>query len=325
MYSLRSFGGVLLAGPDGRPLAGPAVQRRRLALLALMACSPHAAQSREKLASCLWPVLPTPRALHRLADAVFVLRQTLGGDAIRGRGADLMLDQELVRSDVAEFLAAQKADDHARMVELYGGPFLDGFFVNAAPEFERWVDTQRDRFARAFLDALRRLADLAERGGDPVAAAGWWRAAAAHDRYSGATVLRLMDALAAAGDPHAALREAEAYALRLEEELGLPPDPRVAERSGRLRADLTRRVSPEPGPVDARVPEADSPARGEAGLLYLKGRYFTVCHTGAPALPLRPAAGCGGTRFRRGGPTRFRLRDGSPLACLEPCRRTALR
>jgi transposase len=44
---------------------------------------------------------------------------------------------------------------------VYGGPLLDGFYVADAPEFERWVEGERDRLGRAYARALERLAEAA--------------------------------------------------------------------------------------------------------------------------------------------------------------------
>jgi hypothetical protein len=35
------------------------------------------------------------------------------------------------------------------------GPFLDGVFISDAPEFERWPESERSRFARIFFVVAR--------------------------------------------------------------------------------------------------------------------------------------------------------------------------
>ena len=52
MFRLRTFGGAALFD-DGRPLDGPAVQRRRIALLALLAVAGEGGMSRDKLLAFL--------------------------------------------------------------------------------------------------------------------------------------------------------------------------------------------------------------------------------------------------------------------------------
>jgi DNA-binding SARP family transcriptional activator len=55
IFCLRLFGSPSLPGEDGALLSGPAVQRHRLALLALLALSPGHCASRDKLMGYLWP------------------------------------------------------------------------------------------------------------------------------------------------------------------------------------------------------------------------------------------------------------------------------
>jgi DNA-binding SARP family transcriptional activator len=49
---------------------------------------------------------------------------------------------------------------------LYGGPFLEGFYVTGTPEFERWTSQERQRLCDRCAQALERLAFAAEKGAD---------------------------------------------------------------------------------------------------------------------------------------------------------------
>jgi DNA-binding SARP family transcriptional activator len=77
MFSLKLFGVVSLAGDNG-PLTGPATQRRRLALLALIAAGPEAGTGRDRIASLLWPDTDSDQARRYLADSLYALRRALG-------------------------------------------------------------------------------------------------------------------------------------------------------------------------------------------------------------------------------------------------------
>jgi len=83
-----------------------AVQQRRLALLALIAASPGQSISRDRLLGLLWPERDEHSARHLLADSLYVLRRTLGDDAIVASGESLRLSPDLVWSDVVEFRTA---------------------------------------------------------------------------------------------------------------------------------------------------------------------------------------------------------------------------
>ena len=63
MFSLRLLGGAMIEGPEG-PLGGRASQRRRLALLSLLARGRDRPVSRDKLLGLLWPETDSDRARH---------------------------------------------------------------------------------------------------------------------------------------------------------------------------------------------------------------------------------------------------------------------
>src|SRR5262245_12674261 len=181
---LLLFGGATLEGDRG-PIAGRSAQRRRLALLALLAVS-RRGLSRDKLIGYLWEESEMEKARRLLSESVYVIRKSLGEDALLANGDDLRLSPTVVWSDVAEFGDALQAGDDRRAAELYAGPLLDGFFISEATEFEQWLDRERDRLAREYGSALARLAESAERNGDYGEAVDWWRKASSHDPYGSA-------------------------------------------------------------------------------------------------------------------------------------------
>jgi DNA-binding SARP family transcriptional activator len=141
MLTLRTLGGVSLSDESG-PLAGAMIQPRRLALLAVLATAGTRGVSRDKVAALLWPESGAERARHALAQWLFLTRRDLGEDTVTGAG-ELRLNAGRVASDVAEFDEAVDRKAHERAAALYAGPFLDGFFLSNAPEFEHWVDAER--------------------------------------------------------------------------------------------------------------------------------------------------------------------------------------
>ncbi len=176
MLSLRLFGVVSLTS-SGQPVVGPAAQRRRLALLAILASASDDGVSREKLIWYLWPDVDSKQGRHFLADSVYALRKALGQESIVAIGDNLRLSCEIVESDVAEFRRALARGDNEAAVALYTGPFLDGFFVSDASEFEPWAEAERAMLARKYAGALELLARRHEAAADPAGAALWWRGA----------------------------------------------------------------------------------------------------------------------------------------------------
>lgn len=233
---LRLLGGASLEADSG-PVTGPAAHRHRLALLALLAASPSRGRSRETLLALLWPERDAGHARKLLNQSVYVLRRALGEEAILSAGEELRLDAGRVRCDVVAFEEALAAGERERAVALYSGPFLDGFHLDGALEFERWQERARARLADARAAALEELAAEAESQGDRREATRWWKLRAAQDPYDARVALRLVQALARGGNLAAALREADRYRDRLREELEIEPPEEMDALVERLRAD----------------------------------------------------------------------------------------
>lgn len=234
MLRLRTLGGAAVEGETG-PIGGAAAQRKSLALLALLALAGDRGVSRDKLLAYLWPEIDPDRAGHRLTQALYALRRHLQVGALFLGSAELRLNAELIGSDAAEFVAARRAGELDRAVALYGGPFLDGFFLSGAPEFERWVDNQRAGFARDYAEALETLAAEAVARGDLRQAAQWWRRLADLDPLSSRATVHLMSALAAAGNRADAIERARAYQELVKRELDAAPNPAVLALAQQLR------------------------------------------------------------------------------------------
>ncbi len=267
-FALKVLGDPVLLGPDG-PLSGRAAYKRRMAVLAVLAVARGRPVGRERVIGLLWPEHATARARHTLSESLYVLRCELGEDLFTSVSDEIALNPAVLRTDVGAFHDALEQGRLEDAVAEYGGPLLDGLFVNDAPEFERWVDTERDRLARACGDALERLATQAEAEGSRLEAVTWWRRLAVHDPYSSRVALRLAQALDAAGERAGALRAAAAHATRLRDELGVEPDVSLAVFVEGLRAET--RPAPDASPPAAPPPAAPaaSPAPVESAAVHL--------------------------------------------------------
>lgn len=249
MYSLRLLGGISLVGPSG-PLSGRVTQRRRLALLALLGAARDKGVSRDKLVSYLWPETDSDGARHLLADSIYVLRGALGEEAVQSSGDTVRLNPDVIRSDLEAFDSALERGDLEEAVRLYGGPFLDGFFISDARELEGWVEGERQRLAGEYGGALQSLAEAAEAAADHAEASEWWRHLATHDPFNSRVVLRRMKALAAAGDAANAIQCAREHEALLRAELGIEA-PEVTALAALLQQ---KRVSHAPLPAPGGPP-----------------------------------------------------------------------
>jgi DNA-binding SARP family transcriptional activator len=275
MFKLKLLGGALIEGPAG-PMSGRIAQPRRMALLACVGASRGRPVSRDKLMALLWPDADSERARHLLSDSVYLIRKELGDAAVVTAGADLRLDHSLVSSDVAEFEQALLQGRLEEAAVLYGGPFLDGFHIDDAPEFEHWLDTERERLARSYARLLETLAQERESAGDFAGAAEWWRRLAAHEPTSGRVAVRVMRALDAAGDRAGAIQHARTHTLLLREQFGIEADAEVSTIADRLRTGdiprssratpgtpVPRTHAPEPEPEPAPPPPPRSTRRAQ--------------------------------------------------------------
>ena len=234
MWQLTLFGGFGIEG--ALSLTGRAAQRKRQALLALLGSGPHSHISRDKVVALLWPETDGERARHLLASSIYDLRQVLGDDAILATGDDLRLNPERVRSDVRDFDAAIERRDVAAATSLRTGPFLDGFHVTGAPEFERWVDGERDRLDQRLAHAIEQLAEQCTAAGDYSGAARHLQTLAAQQPYNSRVALLYMQALDRSGDTPGAIRHARTHELMTQQEFGVAPDDQIAAFVADLRA-----------------------------------------------------------------------------------------
>ena len=262
MFRLRVLGGFALEGPsEGSTF--PVPQRRAEAILAVLAVCGDLGCTRERLMALLWPESDEARARRALRDTLHTIRHALGTGAVLSAGELLRLDASVVGSDVQSFAQALGADRLADAVRSYGGPLLEGFHLDGAPDFERWLDAERTRLARECLEALEHLAQRAEAAGAWAEAAGWWARAVEQDPLNSRLVLQHTRTLAALGDRANAIMAAEVHTRRLREELDMEPDRDVQLKIEGIRRGGTTaregRAPPIGGPKEPPRLAEDSP------------------------------------------------------------------
>lgn len=261
MLRLTTFGGVGIRTDDipGELRVEPAVPRRALALLVLLAAAPEAGVSRDTLAAYLWPESDDEHARNALRQSLHTLRRELRSPELVSGGVMLRVDPALVGSDIREFEAARSAGDLERAMTWYRGPFLDGFHVGGVPEFERWVEGRRAEYMGQAASTLEGLAHEADRQGRLDVSAEWWRRLATLDPLNARVTMELMRVLSAGGNPAGALKHAQAHEALVREELGVAPDAAFAELVARIR-------NGQAGPVRsaAQAPPAAAQPQGRA-------------------------------------------------------------
>lgn len=255
MIRLRTLGGLALDG-EGAPL----LQRRPLALLAVLAVVGDLGISRDKLLAYFWPESDEDRGRNVLRQLLHSIRRDVGEPELFVGTTELRLNPELLASDFAEFERACDGGDWEVAVSLYRGPFLDGFYLSNAVGFETWKESERARLARRFADAAEQVARRAAAAGDHAKAIGMWQRLAVVEPLNSRIAIELMRAMAAAGDVGGALNQARVHGTLLREEIGTDA-PRevtllVEELKNRGGPESTSPLSREGFAVGEPVPRA---------------------------------------------------------------------
>src|SRR5207302_994702 len=122
-----------------------------------------------------------------------------------------------------------------------------------APEFERWLETERAALQEAASDAARTLVDRCEAGGDLTAAAQWARRATRLAPFDEGVLRRLVVLLDRLGDRAGAVATYEAFAKRLAADLEVEP---AAETKALLTAVQARQTVAPVDPSSATLDRA---------------------------------------------------------------------
>ena len=247
MIELRLIGRVSLTGVEGREVRNLLGQPRRLALLAfLAAATPRGFHRRDSLLPLFWPELDQEHARAALRQALHVLRANLGAETVASRGdEEVGLDFAHIWCDVAAFQQAIAGDALREALDLYRGSLLEGFFISDAPEFERWLETERARLREAASRAAVTLVGRSEECGNLTTAVHWARRGVELTPNEEVLVRRLITLLDRHGDRAGALEAYEEFAVRLREEYDAQP---AAETQDLIAAVRARERAAGPAP-----------------------------------------------------------------------------
>jgi len=245
MIELRLLGRLSLTSAAGRDVRALLGQPRRLALLAyLAAATPPGFHRRDSLLALFWPELDQEHARAALRQALHVVRDALGTNAVASRGdEEIGLDFDRASCDVTRFRRAVEGEQFREALELYRGDLLEGFFITGAPEFERWLETERARLREIASRTARTLGERCEADGNLTTAVHWSRRALDLAPNEEALLRRLVTVLDRHGDRAGALQAYEEFRGRLAEEYQAEPAPETEALVAALRA---RQLAPPP-------------------------------------------------------------------------------
>jgi serine/threonine-protein kinase len=219
VIELRTLGTLNLHSAEGRELHSLLAQPKRIALLAyLCIAQPRGFHRRDTLLGLFWPDSDQEHARASLRKSLHILRRALGDDAILSRGdEEVAVDFQLVWCDTAAFEASVKANRLEEALELYRGDLLTGFFIDEAPEFDRWLHSERTRLRGRAARAALALADQLAANGDIIAAVISARRSLGFSDTDENALRKVIELQSKAGDRAGAIQTYEAFARTLAE------------------------------------------------------------------------------------------------------------
>ena len=246
------FGGCEIHDAQGAAL--PISTRKNKALLVYLAMTAEQPQLRGKLTALLWDRSAEEQARASLRQTLWSLRKILAAadaDILHTDGDLIWLEPEALEIDAIRFerlLEQGDIDALQQAVSLYRGDFLAGFSLREE-SFEEWLMSERERLREQAMQALRQLQAHFETHGEAEAGLKISRQLLSLDPLQESAYRSMMRLYWRSGQRSSALRQYEACARLLRDELGIAPDPQTQALYQRILNN-----QPEPGELE----EADA-------------------------------------------------------------------
>ncbi len=278
--------------------------QKALALLAYLICNDRPV-TRAQLAGLAWPDVGESQALGLLRRTLHDLTSKLPDLLVVDRHTVHFQPTTPVTIDVHNFIdlvAQHDLTTWTQGVNLYRAPFLDGVYLDNAPELESWLRREQEQWQQQVLQLLDRLIDQHTAQGAYSQALSYAHRAVALAPWHEAAHRQVMLLLARTGQPAAALAHYESCRRALQEELGVAP----ARATQRLRAKLAAiaqlTTQPLPAATTPFIGRADELTDLTALLTNPTCRLITLVGPGGMGktrLALETARGVDGEQQRR--------------------------
>ncbi len=307
---------IKLFGPPDFKVNGASIRigRRKVVALAAYLVVTGKTHSRDRLADLFWPEYDRNRARGSLRRTLSVMTKALGKFWVSvDRESIGFVPHEEIWVDVVRFreLAGRSGAAPAAALEeaaaLHETPFLSGFTLGNAPDFDDWQFEQAEAMGREAARVLERLAELYMGRGDHGRAIPHALARVELDPLNETAHRQVIEMYRQAGRPDLALRQFEKCKARLRRELGVPPEKATSE----LAAGIGKqRLSAEQG---FTVPLTNLPARSTPFVGRKQEIRTLVCRMNDTGVRLLNLTGPGGI-----GKTRLALEAAANLEALFP-------
>lgn len=283
----RTLGTLELRAADGRELHSLLAQPKRIALLAyLCIAEPRGYHRRDTLLGLFWPDSDTEHARASLRKSIHVLRRALGEDAIVSRGdEEVDVDRSRISCDVESFEELVRANRLQEALTIYRGDLLTGFFVEDAPEFDRWLHSQRNRLRSVAARAAYEAAEQLERNGDYADAITFAQRSLQLSETDERALRKLIGLQVHVGDRAGAINTYESFARNVAAEYQTAPSAETRTLVDRIRSGgeeptpvgLQRATDGEPRTIaSASLDAPGGPQRTEKGRGFRSRKAFAV-------------------------------------------------
>ncbi len=269
---------------DGERVTG--LSSRKVEALLIYLAITNRPQPRESLAELLWDDFTQSKAMNNLRVVLSNLRKHFGDFLNITRDSVSINPRSQIQLDVhrleyglaaariqnpeSGLLTPKVAGGMEQAIALYGGEFLQGFYVRDARGFNEWLAVEKERLHRLVLDGLGKLVDWKLEQSEHMAGIELASRRMQLDPLVEATHRQMMLLLAHSGQQAAALRQYEELEKLLESELGVPPTAESTQLYQRIREGRLELPAKE----TVRAP-AESPFKGmrffdveDAGLFF---------------------------------------------------------
>jgi len=241
--SIRTFGGLSFAlrpEPQRNGHAQPLhfETRTTQALLLYLACQRRPV-SRDGLAELLWPERTQEQARANLRLALHRLRRQIDPFLLVTRQEVGLNPGAAIECDVAAFESHLTGGQPEAATALYGGDFLDGFYLDDSPAFEQWALLERERLRSLALVAWQQRIGQLNGAGQLQSAINAAQHLLQLDPLHERTHRHLMRLLAQVGQRSAALAQYETVRHLLATELDVPPDEATTALAEQIREGVT--------------------------------------------------------------------------------------
>ncbi len=245
---ILTLGGVRLKLGDTELTA--TLSSKATALLVYLACKKQP-QSRLQLAELFWPERSEEQALSNLRTLLTRLRNHLDSYLTVSRNTisfnptqpyyldvdDLELGLSKVWQYFSKFssVTTDLANRLEKVLKLYKGEFLAGFYLNEAAGFEEWANQTRGNLHQQVVQALNFLVTAKEKAADYEAANQWASRLLELDPFQEEFHRRRMLLMAQSGQRQAALNHYKTYQNFLGRELDIAPEAQTTDLYERIK------------------------------------------------------------------------------------------